>query len=781
MSRSTGDSSVRHRFSSNPFLVNQPTSNNATSAAASPVALSIPQTQVRRVAGSTTTHGPAASGRRFSSSYSPSTTPPISHYVSSPSAGPGASPSGTPNFVLAGAGGSPLPPMFNRTQPSSSRLGSNTVAAGGGTASWLGLARSRQQQAQAQAQAQRRSRMTSSDTASFSSVNSTSTAASSRRGPIDASPSEWTFFGVHLTVTDVSAICASLQAGELAIDEKHDGTTASTLFRAAFGGDRWKVTIDQPASTSRDHSASLRLSLTAQLLDMSFYPNTIETSLMFSVRPPNESESERKSSRGEVWTKWVEEYAFSQDLETETWECDHFPSFETLLDNEQIRQNDCFVLSIQIATPASASVPRARDVRMVPSDMLAGLRGLLDDKHTSDVVIYVHERQAPVVPGSAASDLTATSEDGRRGQSTTPVPALRVRTLHAHRQILAARSVYFRDMLLSEGWAETSSFSSSHRVARGVVKIDDFDYETVYWLLRYLYTDEIEFEPIEDVRSHPSRHDLPSGWLDHVERLPWTWMTPRQVLDRIEVPHSPWSSQTERTTSVAGELADAVQRSPTQQSATVGTRTKLTSSLPTSRTRIISKRVPSSTSSTSSNRTTTTLTAASLAQKNRSGTSDASKSTPSKSTVNVVTTAGRMSPPSSLLSARASSFGEVGEELATRHAQDPHVHPVKVTKPASSFNIYRIAHRYGISRLTDLALDHIVHTLTPKTCFPLLLSTSPWPELHSAVKEYALDHFEQVCADPEFSRCYAEVGEGLWDDGGQVLLDFTLKLRPATS
>ncbi|KAK4048292.1 hypothetical protein OIV83_004813 [Microbotryomycetes sp. JL201] len=596
---------------------------------------------------------------------------------------------------------------------------------------------------------------------------------------MDAVVSEWTFFGVHMTVTDVAAISAALQTGDLAIEEKHDGTTAFSLFGASFGGDRWKVVIDQPTrdSVKRDHCAPLRLSLTAQLLNMSFYPNTIETSLMFAVRPPNESISERNSHTGDVWSVWVDEHAFSQDLETQTWDCENFPSFETLLSNDRIKKDDAFVLSIQIATPALATVPRARDVQMVPNDTVTGLRSLLDDKPTSDVLIYVHERQRPTVPGSTASDLTATaSEDGRRSGSGR----LRVRTLHAHRQILAARSKYFCDML-TEGWAETSQ--TRHHGVRGVVKIEDFDFETVYWLLRYLYTDEIDFEAIEDVRTHHSKLDLPRGWLDHVDRLPWSWMTTRQVVERIEMPHSPWSSQTERT-SVAGELADAVQRSPTQ-TASASARTRLTSSLPT-RSKIMTKRNVSASSTSSSKTTaTTTLTAASLAQKNRSGTPEPAKSAPSRSTVNVVT-AGRMSPfasaqnPAGLFGLR-NSFGEAGEELAMRHTEDPHGHPVHVSNPASALNMYRIAHRYGISRLAELALDHIVHTLTPSTCFPLLLSTNLWPELHAAIKAYALEHFDQVCADPEFSRCYSEVGEGLWDDGGQVLLDFTLKLRPATA
>ena len=120
---------------------------------------------------------------------------------------------------------------------------------------------------------------------------------------------------------------------------------------------------------------------------------------------------------------------------------------------------------------------------------------------------------------------------------------------------------------------------------------------------------------------------------------------------------------------------------------------------------------------------------------------------------------------------------------------------------ASALAVYRIAHRYCLAELQRLALAHIVETLTvrptsplqsillpfeltpfllqPRTAFPLLLSTRLYPELHSAVKQFALANFVDVCAEPEFARCYAEVGEGLWDQGGAILLDFTLELTPA--
>jgi hypothetical protein len=112
-------------------------------------------------------------------------------------------------------------------------------------------------------------------------------------------------------------------------------------------------------------------------------------------------------------------------------------------------------------------------------------------------------------------------------------------------------------------------------------------------------------------------------------------------------------------------------------------------------------------------------------------------------------------------------------------AADPHPHPAPAPGPASALEMYRLAHRYGFSQLTQLALGHIVDTLTPQTAFPLLLATHLWPELHAAIREYALANYYAIVSEPEFRRCYTEVGEGLWEKGGDVSLlsPLTVSLR----
>ena len=69
---------------------------------------------------------------------------------------------------------------------------------------------------------------------------------------------------------------------------------------------------------------------------------------------------------------------------------------------------------------------------------------------------------------------------------------------------------------------------------------------------------------------------------------------------------------------------------------------------------------------------------------------------------------------------------------------DPHMHPTPPPQPASALSMYQIAHRYAMPGLGALALEHIVSTITPQSSFPVLLASSTWDELHSLI-EVGLD------------------------------------------
>ncbi len=65
---------------------------------------------------------------------------------------------------------------------------------------------------------------------------------------------------------------------------------------------------------------------------------------------------------------------------------------------------------------------------------------------------------------------------------------------------------------------------------------------------------------------------------------------------------------------------------------------------------------------------------------------------------------------------------------------DPHPHPTSTLPPASALSVYQIAHRYGMPGLATLALEHMMATVTPRSCFALLLASVVWDELHSLVE-----------------------------------------------
>ena len=70
----------------------------------------------------------------------------------------------------------------------------------------------------------------------------------------------------------------------------------------------------------------------------------------------------------------------------------------------------------------------------------------------------------------------------------------------------------------------------------------------------------------------------------------------------------------------------------------------------------------------------------------------------------------------------------------TPSSEDPHAHPTSTPPPASALSVYQIAHRYELPGLATLALEHMMTTITPQSCFALLLASVVWDELHSLVE-----------------------------------------------
>ncbi|KDE09317.1 hypothetical protein MVLG_00633 [Microbotryum lychnidis-dioicae p1A1 Lamole] len=607
-------------------------------------------------------------------------------------------------------------------------------------------------------------------------------------GEAEDAVNEWTFFGVEFTIADVAAHAEatriateteSTSAGSANRDRQADhgsgaGSTGIELLSANFGGERWRVEFLRRQSPNI--SSKLTLFLSCHLLETSYSPDVIPTQLMLGIREPRQQASKRGGSETYLWRHWVDEFQFSHD--NEFYETTELPSLQSLLDrSDRIRELDAFVLTVQIGSPIASFAPQIRDAHPVPTSLLAGVKNLVDDEVTGDVMIYVAECLPVVMRTPSDADetrsITVASTTVDSSAVAAPSTNFRKRVIYAHSAILKAQCSYF-DSLLTEGWSETSVNQTLGMRRRSVLKIEDFDFNTVYTLLHYLYTDEIMFQDAEDVRSRLF-DELPLGWLGpHPERLHWASFTVEEAEGWAESDHSLVAETSGRDDRPLSDIPET----------TDNRRSGKTGSPPPSRTQAkgrlalgISPVCPKPPISAGSDETIGAPPSPSRAM------SAAGRISP------LFGPPGRSPPSNSRPSTSRRSIGVGSHSIATESASghcdvleptDPHPHSAGVQEPASALSMYRIAHRYCHPVLQKLALEQIVYTLTPRTAFPMLLSNYLWPEVYEVVKSFTLEHFELVSADPEFDRCYAEVGEGLWEHGGAVLLDLTRSLRPAT-
>lgn len=112
----------------------------------------------------------------------------------------------------------------------------------------------------------------------------------------------------------------------------------------------------------------------------------------------------------------------------------------------------------------------------------------------------------------------------------------------------------------------------------------------------------------------------------------------------------------------------------------------------------------------------------------------------------------------------SSSKNPYGHRVRTA-TMDPHAHPTAAPAPASALCMYQVAHRYGMPGLASLALEHIVSTITPRSSFAVLLAASTWDELRLLIEVRdlrALMSIEcQLTGGRDAGLCSGEVGGGV--------------------
>lgn len=297
----------------------------------------------------------------------------------------------------------------------------------------------------------------------------------------------------------------------------------------------------------------------------------------------------------------------------------------------------------------------------------------------------------------------------------------RKRVIYAHSDILVRRSEYFATML-------TSSFSENTPVTIGerkvyTVVVEEADFETMYWLLKYCYANWLLFKQDDDPRTAIEGVGAACSvkWSNE-QRGEWDWKTfhrggssedacdNKSATSGESLTVSPTLSH---STSAKSEAAFHPNNVPPTVMSVGGSKN--------SPPKPVMRQGPSS----SGRRTTVPSGSSSVTLSVTGGPSSIPRAKPVPSMAQPNTFS---SPTHYSVSSRSSRPGGISS------ASDPHSHPTPAPGPASALAIYQTAHRYVMPNLAALALEHIMSTISPQSSFALLLATSLWEELHSLIE-----------------------------------------------
>lgn len=253
------------------------------------------------------------------------------------------------------------------------------------------------------------------------------------------------------------------------------------------------------------------------------------------------------------------------------------------------------------------------------------------------------------------------------------------------------------------------------------IVVEEADFVTVYWLLKYLYCDWLLFRENDDPRA--AVDGIAAGWSAgwSSQSGEWDWKTfsgkTGHFEDSVEEDSTAKSvasdsisggsiisdgSRKSKTISLAPPIPSASNRTPS--------RTGASGSLRPSSTQTNTTRRPSKPSLTTTNISPNTTTA-----------------TRSPSSA-------RSSPPQQQIPHYYPLSPSQVRVPSGRHQPDPHEHPTATPPGASALCIYQLAHRYRIPGLQQLALEHLMSSLAAHGAFPLLLASCFWPELNDMVQ-----------------------------------------------
>ncbi|KAF9054971.1 hypothetical protein BDZ89DRAFT_1055595 [Hymenopellis radicata] len=585
--------------------------------------------------------------------------------------------------------------------------------------------------------------------------------------PTEDSTRQWSFIGFEWVVRDVQRLRDYIEGCDTE-SENNDDDFEVLKQSPTMGENKYKLEIARTHSgTEEPDSKTLSMYITSLALDFAHPDYEMSASMMAAIKCQDDRAGERGARPEWVWENWQNDWVFRQ--ESEVWACP-LPLLSTLLENSRIQETDSLVISVQIHCPLGPFFPSHPSAYYVPRDLLDGLEASLDNPNTGDIRFVCLERLSNDL-NSPELNAEVGSPTSRRSQSSasshtpfSPHTTARKRIIYAHSDILTRRSEYFATMLASS-FAENQSVISGERKLYTIV-VEEAAYETIYWLLKYCYANWLLFKEHDDPRL--AVEGIGAGWSAKWLRADggeWDWKTFHKSAPNEDLSGDGFSATS----------GDSVNGRSSPNSAKGAPRNPSTL-----RTNPNTRNQPGSTSK--SNNATGTR-----------GPSQSSTTTtprrPSAMSVNIPPSpSGRPKQPTIPLSVPPPNYTPGSHYPVSPRSQrlrqnttlhtDPHPHPTPSPAPASALSMYQVAHRYGMPALANLALEHMMGTLTPQSSFALLLATSAWDELRSLIEDYVVEKWEEVNASEEFEHCCQEVSAGEWGpEGGQTLMALFRRLR----
>ncbi|KAJ7490303.1 hypothetical protein B0H11DRAFT_2009964 [Mycena galericulata] len=589
---------------------------------------------------------------------------------------------------------------------------------------------------------------------------------------------QWTFMGFEWTVRDVHKLRDFVEGLEPDNEDEQGTATGPEDFEILkhspmIGDDKFKLEIARAVTnegaTNPDSKpqTSLTLCITSLMLDFA-HNYEMNASIMAAIK----CQDDRVGARAEwVWEFWQNDWVFRRDCEV--WEC-ALPSLSALLENPRIQETDSFAINLQIHCPTGPFFPQQPTAYYVPRDLLDGLEASLDNPNTGDVRFVCLERMPPDAESPATPLSETTTSSVRRPSSSTSSQSpfstqttARKRVIYAHSDILVRRSDYFATML-SSSFAETKLIPGDRKLY--TIVVEEADFETIYWLLKFCYANWLLFKEEDDPRI--AVEGIGAGWSARwlsVRGGEWDWKTFTKIPgddSTVADGRSATSAESigqDASVPPSGKgksfVADPSTATPTRSSPQVArTPSKVVSNSASSsrQTPSVSRRpAPSSTTGTPMG-----ISASGIAR---------TKPVPLSAGA-----AGYSSSSHYPISPRT----QRSHQSSVLSTPDPHPHPTPAPPPASALSVYQVAHRYAMPALAALALDHMMSTLTPQSSFGLLLATSVWEDLRTLVEDYVVEKWDEVSVSDEFEQCCQEVSAGEWGpEGGKTLMALFRRLR----